>query len=48
MGHLQDQCRLNVAVLSAERDGLGDEFADDDMARDVGRSLLIEATSSSS
>jgi hypothetical protein len=46
MGHLQDQCRLDVAALSVEHDGFGSEFTDDDMALDVGRSLLLDATSS--
>jgi hypothetical protein len=31
MRHLQDQCGLNIAVLSVDRNGLGNEFADDDM-----------------
>jgi hypothetical protein len=31
MQQLQDQCGLNIAALSADRDGLSNEFADDDM-----------------
>lgn len=44
MRYLQDQCGLDVdryvAALSAERDRLRDEFADDDAAADADRALL--------
>jgi hypothetical protein len=44
MRYLQDQCALDVdryvAALSAERDRLRDEFADDDAEADADRALL--------
>ncbi|CAM0950782.1 unnamed protein product [Alopecurus aequalis] len=49
MRYLQDQCGLDVdryvAVLSAERDRLRDEFADDDSEADAERALLDDEES---